>query len=94
MDSDNLIGIIELGGVNIKCAIFAVNSDNNSEMLSSSVIKSEGIHNSKIVNFFKATNSIRLCISDAEKKAKVLLKKINVIIEQTEFLCTKFSKNR
>ena len=94
MDSDNLIGVIELGGVNIKCAIFSVNSNNNLEILSSSVIKSEGIHNSKIVNFSKATNSIRLCISEAEKKAKVLLKKINVIIEQTEFLCTKFSKNR
>ena len=94
MDSNNLIGVIELGGVNIKCAIFSVNSNNNLEILSSSVIKSEGIHNSKIVNFSKATNSIRLCISEAEKKAKVLLKKINVIIEQTEFLCTKFSKNR
>jgi len=94
MDSDNLIGIIELGGVNIKCAIFNVNSQNDLETLSSSVIKSEGIHNGKIVNFSKATNSIRSCISDAEKKAKVLLKKINVIIEQTEFLCTKFSKNR
>jgi len=94
MDSNNLIGVIELGGVNIKCAIFSVNSNNNFEILSSSVIKSEGIHNSKIVNFSKATNSIRSCISEAEKKAKVLLKKINVIIEQTEFLCTKFSKNR
>ena len=94
MDSENLIGVIELGGVNIKCVIFAVNSNNVLEILSSSVTKSEGIYNSKIVNFSKAANTIRSCISIAEKKAKVLLKKINVIFEQTEFLCTKFSKNK
>ena len=94
MDSDNLIGVIELGGVNIKCVIFSVNSENVSEILSSSIVKSEGIYNSKIVNFSKAANSIRSCISSAEKEAKVLLKKINVIFEQTEFLCTKFSKHK
>ena len=94
MDSDNLIGLIELGGVNIKCVIFAINSGNDVEILSSSVTKSEGIYNSKIVNFSKAAHSIRLCISSAEKKAKVLLKKINVIIEQSEFLSTKFSKHK
>ena len=53
MDSDNLIGVIELGGVNIRCVIFSVSSENVSEILSSSIIKSEGIHNSKIVNFSK-----------------------------------------
>ncbi len=94
MDSNNLIGVIELGGVNIKCVIFSVNSDNALEILSASVTKSEGIYNSKIVNFSKAANSIRLCISSAEKEAKVLLKKINVVFEQTEFLCTKFSKHK
>tara|TARA_B100000029_G_scaffold52134_1_gene47410 strand:+ start:17019 stop:18239 length:1221 start_codon:yes stop_codon:yes gene_type:complete len=94
MDSDNLIGVIELGGVNIRCVIFSVNSENVSEILSSSIVKSEGIYNSKIVNFSKAANSIRSCISSAEKEAKVLLKKINVIFEQTEFLCTKFSKHK
>ena len=94
MDSDNLIGVIELGGVKIKCIIFEINSNNNLEILSSSVTKSEGVNNSKIVNFSKAANSIRSCISLAEKKAKVLLKKINVVFEQTEFLCTKFSKHK
>ena len=94
MDSDNLIGVIELGGVKIKCIIFEINSNNNLEILSSSVTKSEGVNNSKIVNFSKAVNSIRSCISLAEKKAKVLLKKINVVFEQTEFLCTKFSKHK
>ena len=67
MDSENLIGVIELGGVNIKCIIFAVNSDNIHEILAYAVTKSEGIHNSKIVNFSKAVNSIRSCIGKAEK---------------------------
>ncbi len=94
MDSNNSIGIIELGNINIKCLIFRINNDDTSEILSSSLVKSEGIHNSKIVNPVKAANAVRSCISIAEKKAKVFLKKINVVIEQPEFLCTKFSKHK
>ena len=94
MGSENLIGIIELGNLNIKCNILDFNSDDKLEVISSSLTKTQGIHNSTIVNVSKATQSIRLCISEAEKKAKVSLKKINVVIEQPEFLCTKFSKNR
>ena len=40
-----------------------------------SITPSEGIHNDVVVNLTKASNAIRLCISDAEKKAKVSLKK-------------------
>jgi len=94
MESENLIGIIELGNLNIKCNIFDFNSEDKLEVLSSSLTKTEGIHNSTIINVSRATQSIRLCISEAEKKAKVSLKKINVVVEQPEFLCTKFSKNR
>ena len=53
MDSNNSIGIIELGNINIKCLIFRINNDDTSEILSSSLVKSEGIHNSKIVNSIK-----------------------------------------
>ena len=35
-----------------------------------------------------------MCISQAEKKIKVSLKKINIVFEQPEFLCTKFSKHK
>jgi len=94
MSSDNPRAIIELGNINIKCLIFKINSDNSSEVLSTSITQSEGIHNGVIVNLASASNAIRLCISLAEKKAKVLLKKINVVVEQPEFLCTKFSKQR
>ena len=87
------IGIIELGNLNIKCVIFEVNN-NNIEILSTSIIPSEGIHNDIIINISKAAKVIRSCISNAEEKAKISLKKINVVFEQPDFLCTKFSKNR
>ena len=87
-------GIIELGNINIKCLIFRVNEDDTSEILSTAVTRSEGIHNGVIVNLASASQAIRSCISTSETKAKVSLKKINVVIEQSEFLCTKFSKQR
>ena len=94
MDSLDAIGVIELGNVKIKCIIFIDNKDEKLEILSSSINDSAGIHNGVIVNLEKASNVIRACISDAEKKAGVSLKKINVIIEQPEFLCTKLSKEK
>ena len=92
MSSKSPRGIIELGNIKIKCIIFSIDESNNSEILSTSIIQSEGIHNGVIVNFEKASKAIRSCIATAEKKAKVLIKKINVLIEQPEFICTKFSK--
>ena len=94
MGANNPIGIIELGNVSIKCLIFNIGNDNTSEILSTSIVDSEGIHNGVVVNLSKATNAIRSCISSAEKRSSISLKKINVVIEQTEFLCTKFSKDR
>jgi len=94
MSLNNPVGIIELGNISIKCLIFKVNNRNNPEILSTSKTPSEGIHNGTVTNLVRATKAIRLCISDAEKQAEVSLKKINVIIEQPEFLCTKFSKSK
>ena len=68
--------------------------DNTSEILSTSISKSEGIRNGIVIDLKKASNSIRSCIGDAEKKAKVSLKKIHVIFEQPDFLCTRFSKHK
>ena len=93
MDSGDSIGIIELGNPQIRCLVFKINN-NKAEILSTSITSSEGIHNDTIVNLTKASNAIRSCISAAEKKAKISLKKINVITEQPEFLCTKFSKQK
>ena len=94
MNSDDPRGIIELGNINFKCLIFKINNDNDFEILSTSVIQSEGIHNGVVVNLVKASKAIRSCISKAENKIKFSLKKINVVIEQPDFLCTKFSKDR
>ena len=46
--------------INNKVTIFRINSDNTSEILSSSLIKSEGIYNSTIVNSIKAEVALRL----------------------------------
>jgi len=93
MISTNPKAIIELGNLNIKCLIFVLNN-NIPEILSYEIIKSEGIHNGTITNFSKALKTIRSCISYAEKKCGVLIKKSNVVLEQPEFLCTKFSKHK
>ena len=94
MNPEAPIGIIELGDVNLKCIIFKINKDNSSEILSTSITPSDGIHNDVVVNLTKASSAIRLSISTAEKKAKVSLKKINVVFEQPDFLCTNFSKHK
>ena len=94
MDLEDPIGIIELGNVNLKCLIFKINKNNSSEILSTAITPSEGIHNDVVVNLTKASNAIRLSIGTAEKKAKISLKKINVVFEQPDFLCTKFSKHK
>jgi len=91
MNFEDPIGIIELGNLNIKCLIFKINND-NAEILSTSITPSEGFHNDVVVNLVKASAAIRTCISIAEKKAKISLRKINVVFEQPDFLCTKFSK--
>ena len=49
MNSEDPIGIIELGNLNTKCLIFQINN-NNAEILSTSIPPSEGIHNDIIVN--------------------------------------------
>ena len=94
MNLEDPIGIIELGNVNLKCLIFQINKNNSSEVLSTAITPSEGIHNDVVVNLTKASNAIRLSIGSAEKKAKISLKKINVVFEQPDFLCTKFSKHK
>ena len=56
MNYDDTIGIIELGNINLKCLIFKIN-DNNAEILSTSIIPSEGFHNDVVVNLSKASSA-------------------------------------
>jgi cell division protein FtsA len=91
MNYEDPFCIIDLGNINIKCLIFKIKNNNDTEILSTSITPSEGIYNDAIINLSKATNAIRRCVSNAEKKAKISLKKIHVVFEQIDFLCTKFS---
>ena len=94
MSPDNFKGIIELGNLYFKCIIFECKNDNSTNILSSSIVKSEGVLNGIVVNPAKASECVRSCIGPAEEEANVTLKKISVIFEQPEFLCTKLSKSR
>ncbi len=94
MNLENPIGIVNFGNSLISCLIFKIKNNNEFEILSTSTKPSDGIHNDIIINLNKASDSIRVCVSDAEKKAGVSLKKINVILEQPDFLCTKLSKHK
>ena len=92
MDTSYAKGIIELGNMYLKCIIFDPNSDNNGKILSASMVKSAGISNGSVINPAKASHAIRACIALVEKKSNITLKKISVVFEQPEFLCTKLSK--
>ena len=94
MNPKDPMGIIHLGNENLRCTIFKTNSEKNLEILGTSLTSSEGFYNDAVINISKATNAIRFCIGSAEKKAKVSLKKINIVFEEPEFLCTKFSKHK
>ncbi len=94
MDNKEPQAIIELDDIKIKCLIFQINDNNDAEILSTSIKSSDGIQNDIIINLEKASNAIRSCISEAEKKAKISLKKIYVVLEQPDFLCTRFSKKK
>ena len=71
MTSSTPKGIIELGNLSVKCIIFTTNDNDLLEILSTSIFPSEGIHNGSVVNLKKASKTIRVCVSEAEKKAKV-----------------------
>ena len=88
------IGIVELGNINVKCVIFKITQENNTEIWSTSIVPSEGIHNDVIINISSACSAIRKCVSNAESKINISLKKINILFEQPDFLCTRFSKHK
>ena len=92
MDSKKLKCVIKLGSVEISCLIAELDERASIKILSSSTIQSKGIHNGVVVNPSEATKAIRSCLSDAETKANVILKKINIVLEVPEFICTRFSK--
>ena len=67
MNSEDPIGIVEIGDKNIKSLIFKI-KNNNVEILSTSADPSEGIRNDVIINLSKASKAIRTSISNAESE--------------------------
>ena len=89
---EKIISIIDLGTNSLKCSIYQRNENEEYSLVGFSKKKTEGIHNSIIINFQKATDSLRTCVGEAEKKSKINIKKINVIIDLKETITTKLSK--
>jgi cell division protein FtsA len=94
MTTQDFNGVIELGNTNLRCIIGSVDEDSKLKIIGYSKIKSQGIHNGTIINLKEAADAIRSCLSLAEKKADEELKKVTIVLEQPEFLCTKLSKHR
>ena len=55
MNLEDSIGLIELCNTNLKCLIFKINKDNNSEILSVTTTPSDGIYNDVVVNLKKSS---------------------------------------
>ena len=90
MKNSNINALIDLGSNKIKCAVFK-HENNLSNLVAFSEKETLGFHNSTIINFEKACNSIRSVVSDIEKKAGINLSKISVLVEPTESITTRFT---
>ena len=88
--SKNINTLIDLGSNNLKCAIFSYEGK-KSNLIAFSEKKTQGIHNSIITNFDEACESLNSVISDVEKKSKITLEKITVIIEPRELVTTRIT---
>ena len=94
MDLEKIKCVVEIGNSDIKCVIAENNNDSILKIITSSVAKSQGIHNGTVVNSNEAIKAIRSCLSDTEANANIVLKKINLVLETPEFICTRLSKSR
>ena len=91
MNKENLNCLIDLGSKKIKCSLFKY-EDNQSKLIAFYEKETKGIHNSIIVNFNDASNSIRLVVSEIEKQSGLNVNKISVLIEPIETLVTHLTK--
>ena len=94
MEKKKVIAAIDLGTSHLKCAIFSLTKDRVPELVGFSKKKTLGIHNSIITNINDATDSIRSCIVEAEKKSQINLDKINVLIDPIEITTTRLTKSK
>jgi len=69
-----------------------VSDDKKVVLIGESYSSSEGIQNGIVVNIELASKSVRICISEAEKKAKINLSDIHILFEPTNLLSTRVTK--
>ena len=91
MKNENLNCLIDLGTKKIKCALFSHEGD-QSNLIAFSEKETKGIHNSIIVNFNDASNTIRSVVSDIEKQTGLNLNKVSILIEPIETIVTHLTK--
>ena len=92
MIKNEIIGVLELGSLNLKCLIVQIDELGKIKVLGKSINSSSGIYGGIITNISEASNSIRECIGNAEKLAGISLKKINVILDPKDTVSTRISK--
>ena len=92
MENKKIITVIDLGTSSLKCAVFSFGNDGLPKLLGFSKKKTKGIHNSIIFNRNNAIDSVRSCLIEVEKKLKITINKINVLIDPTEIITTRLTK--
>ena len=88
----DIISFILISNSGLVCKIFRVSDDKKIVLIGESYSSSEGIQNGIVVNIELASKSVRICISEAEKKAKINLSDIHILFEPTNLLSTRVTK--
>ena len=88
----DIISFIFISNSGLVCKIFRVSDDKKIVLIGESYSSSEGIQNSIVLNIDLASKSVRNCISEAEKKAKINLSEINILFEPANLLSTRVTK--
>ena len=88
----DIISFIFISNLGLLCKIFRVSDDKKIVLIGESHSPSEGIQNGIVVNIDLASKSVRNCISEAEKKAKINLSEINILFEPMNLFSTRVTK--
>ena len=85
----DIISFIFISNSGLVCKIFRVSDDKKIVLIGEYYSSSEGIQNGIVLNIDLASKSVRNCISEAEKKAKINLSEINILFEPANLLSTR-----
>ena len=88
----DIISFIFISNSGLVCKIFRASDDKKIVLIGDSYSPSDGIQNGIVLNIDLASKSVRNCISEAEKKAKINLSEINILFEPMNLLSTRVTK--